>query len=52
MAREYTTPFYHEHSKLTYELDGRTYTVPMPFPIWTFSSGVTLFNLARLRRLR
>lgn len=52
MAREYTTPFYHEHSKLTYDLDGRTYTVPMPFPIWTFSSGVTLFHLARLRRLR
>ena len=22
----------------------------MPFPIWTFSSGVALFNLARLRR--
>ncbi len=26
------------------------YVVPMPFPIWTYSSGVVNFNLARLRR--
>lgn len=52
MVRECTAPFYHEHASLSYELGGHTYTVPMPFPIWTFSSGVTLFNLARLRRMR
>ena len=52
MAREYTAPFYHEYDKLTDAVATQIYTVPMPFPIWTFSSGVTLFNLARLRRLR
>lgn len=50
MAREYTAPFYHEHASLSYEFRGENYTVPMPFPIWTFSSGVVLFNLARLRK--
>ena len=50
MAREYTAPFYHEHDRLSYAYRGHRYVVPMPFPIWTFSSGVSLFNLARLRR--
>ncbi|WP_297670708.1 glycosyltransferase [uncultured Desulfovibrio sp.] len=50
MAREYTAPFYHEHKSLSYMHRGERYTVPMPFPIWTFSSGVSLFNLARLRK--
>ena len=50
MAREHTAPFYHDHETLSYTFRERRYTVPMPFPIWTFSSGVVLFNLARLRR--
>ena len=50
MAREKTAPFYHEYESLAYEFREQRYTVPMPFPIWTFSSGVVLFNLARLRR--
>lgn len=50
MAREYTAPFYHDCRQLTYQWRGHSYTVPMPFPIWTFSSGVALFNLERLRR--
>ncbi len=50
MAREATAPFWHEHEQLDYAWRGRHYTVPMPFPIWTFSSGVVLFNLERLRR--
>ena len=50
MAREYTAPFFHQHEKLFYEYKGERYTVPMPFPIWTYSSGVSLFNLERLRR--
>ena len=50
MVREATAPFYHEHEKLSYEFRERRYTVPMPFPIWTYSSAVTLFNLARFRR--
>ena len=50
MARENTAPFYHEYESLAYEFRQQRYTVPMPFPIWTFSSGVVLFNLARLRR--
>lgn len=50
MAREYTAPFYHERERLAYEFRGKTYAVPLPFPIWTFSSGVVLFNLERLRR--
>lgn len=50
MAREQTAPFFHEHDSLDYHWQGRHYVVPMPFPIWTFSSGVTLFNLERLRR--
>ena len=50
MAREYTAPFYHQHQQLFYEYRGEHYTVPMPFPIWTYSSGVALFNLERLRK--
>lgn len=50
MAREHTAPFFHEHESLSYTFRERSYTVPMPFPIWTFSSGVALFNLGRLRR--
>ncbi len=50
MAREYTAPFYHSHEQLTYTWRENTYTVPLPFPIWTYSSGVALFNLQRLRR--
>ncbi len=50
MAREYTSPFYHEHEHMHYTWRDREYTVPMPFPIWTFSSGVVLFNLQRLRK--
>jgi hypothetical protein len=50
MAREYTAPFFHQHEKLFYQYRGERYTVPMPFPIWTYSSGVSLFNLGRLRR--
>ncbi|MGJ3522784.1 glycosyltransferase [Nitratidesulfovibrio sp. D1] len=50
MAREATAPFHHAHEQLDYEWRGRRYVVPLPFPIWTFSSGVVLFNLARLRR--
>ena len=49
MAREYTAPFYHERLSLSYARNGTDYTVPLPFPIWTFSSGVSLFNLDRLR---
>ncbi|MBQ9406891.1 MAG: glycosyl transferase [Desulfovibrio sp.] len=50
MAREYTAPFYHEHASLSYTYRQQHYVVPMPFPIWTFSSGVVLYNLARLRK--
>lgn len=50
MARESTAPFYHDHEQLSYRHKDRDYTVKMPFPIWTYSSGVALFNLARLRR--
>lgn len=50
MVREATAPFYHEYEQLDYVYRDRRYTVSMPFPIWTFSSAVTLFNLARLRR--
>ncbi|MDR3357442.1 MAG: glycosyl transferase [Desulfovibrio sp.] len=50
MAREATAPFFHEHQRLDYRFRERNYTVPMPFPIWTFSSGIALFNLQRLRR--
>ncbi len=50
MAREYTAPFFHPHQELRYTYQGREYVTPMPFPIWTFSSGVALFNLDRLRR--
>ncbi len=50
MAREYTAPFYHEHEQLHYTWRERDYTVPMPFPMWTYSSGVVNFNLQRLRK--
>lgn len=50
MAREYTAPFFHRHQQLDYAFRGKRYTVPMPFPIWTYSSGVALFNLERLRK--
>lgn len=50
MAREYTAPFCHEHQSLSYRYRGESYTVPMPFPIWTFSSGVALFHLEKLRQ--
>ena len=49
MAREQTAPFFHEYERLHYTWRGKDYTVPMPFPIWTFSSGVVLFHLHRLR---
>ncbi len=50
MAREYTAPFYHEHEELRYTWRDNEYVVPMPFPIWTYSSGVLLYNLNRLRK--
>lgn len=50
MAREHTAPFYHNHPSLSYAWQNRSYTVQMPFPIWTFSSGVALFNLKKLRQ--
>ena len=49
MSKEQTAPFFHEHESLSYTWRGKDYTVPMPFPIWTFSSGVVLFHLQRLR---
>ncbi len=50
MAREYTAPFYHDYEELHYTWRNNDYTVPMPFPIWTFSSGVVVFNAKRLRK--
>ncbi len=50
MAAEYTAPFFHEHEQLQYTWRNNDYTIPMPFPIWTYSSGVVLFNLLRLRK--
>lgn len=50
MAREQTAPFFHDHESLDYKYRGRRYVVKMPFPIWTFSSGVVVFNLERLRK--
>lgn len=50
MARENTAPFFHEFEQLDYTWRDRHYVVPLPFPIWTFSSGVVLFNLQRLRK--
>lgn len=50
MTREQTAPFYHAHAELSYTWRDRAYTVPMPFPIWTFNSGSVVFNLERLRR--
>ncbi|MBQ4566830.1 MAG: glycosyl transferase [Desulfovibrio sp.] len=50
MVREHTAPFWHEHQRMEYLWRGHRHVVPMPFPIWTFSSGVVLFNLERLRR--
>ena len=50
MAREATAPFFPGQERLDYVYRDRRYTVPLPFPIWTYSSAVTLFNLERLRR--
>ena len=50
MAKEETAPFHHDHEELTYTYKDHEYTVPLPFPIWTYNSGVVLFNLERLRR--
>ena len=50
MAKEETAPFHHEYEELTYTYKDHEYTVPLPFPIWTYNSGVVLFNLERLRR--
>ncbi len=50
MAREASAPFYHDVQEMHYTYRDRRYTVPLPFPIWTFSSGVVNFNLSRLRR--
>lgn len=49
MARESSGIFYHEWERLEYTWRDRPYAVPMPFPIWTYSSGVALFHLDRLR---
>lgn len=49
MAREQTALFYPDHESFSYTHKGREYTVNMPFPIWTYNSGVVLFNLGRLR---
>ena len=49
MAREQTALFYPDHESFTYTHRGREYTVPLPFPIWTYNSGVVVFNLKRLR---
>lgn len=50
MAREYTAPFYHDYQNLDYVYNDLNYNVPLPFPIWTFSSGVVVFNLRELRK--
>jgi hypothetical protein len=50
MAAEQTAPFFHEHDRLSYTWRDQDYIVPMPFPIWTYSSGVVLFNLRQLRK--
>ncbi len=50
MAREFTAPFYHDHEELRYTWRDNEYVIPMPFPIWTYSSGVLLYNLQRLRK--
>ena len=50
MARENTAPFYHDVLSMDYEFMDHRYTVPMPFPIWTYSSAVVLFNLGMLRK--
>lgn len=50
MAREQSAVFYPDHESFTYTHNGLEYTVPMPFPIWTYNSGVVLFNLKRLRQ--
>lgn len=50
MAREATAPFWHQRESMTYVWRNNKYVMPMPFPIWTFSSGVVLFNLEKLRR--
>ncbi len=50
MAREASAIFFHDIETMRYEWRDREYVVRMPFPIWTFSSGVVMFNLGRLRR--
>ncbi|MEG2172277.1 MAG: glycosyltransferase [Desulfovibrionaceae bacterium] len=50
MARENTTPFFHVCEQMDYTWRGNRYVVPLPFPIWTYSSGVVVFNLQRLRK--
>lgn len=50
MARESTAPFFHEYEQLEYFWRENRYVVPLPFPIWTYSSGVVVFNLQRLRK--
>lgn len=50
MAREQTAPFFPDHESFTYIHKGHEYTVPMPFPIWTYNSGIVLFNLGKLRK--
>lgn len=50
MVRENTAPFYHDVQSMDYEFMDHRYTVPMPFPIWTYSSAVVLFNLGMLRK--
>ncbi|UZP67006.1 glycosyl transferase [Desulfovibrio mangrovi] len=50
MAREASSPFWHEIQQMKYVWREKEYTVPLPFPIWTYSSGVVNFNLGRLRK--
>lgn len=50
MAREATSPFFPSVEQVDYVWKERRYQISMPFPIWTFSSGVVLFNLDKLRR--
>jgi lipopolysaccharide biosynthesis glycosyltransferase len=50
MTREQTIPFFHEYESLSYTWRDNSYTVRMPFPIWTFNSGSVVFNLEKLRK--
>lgn len=49
MAKENTAPFFHDYEQLDYIWREKHHVVPLPFPIWTYSSGVVVFNLHRLR---